>query len=83
MVNAMDKKKLNRLIKEHLPHTEPVSDEEQREIEKDLGLKPVTMRLQEDLVDDLKKLARKKGLKYQAYVRLILTEHVSKEKKVG
>ncbi len=79
----MDKKKLNKLIKEHLPNTESVSDEEQREIEKDLGLKPITMRLQEDLVEDLKKLARKKGLKYQAYVRLILTEHVSNEKKVS
>ena len=79
----MDKKKLNKLIKRHLPNTEPVNDEEQHEIEKDLGLRPVTMRLQEDLVEALKHLAHKKGLKYQAYVRLILTEHVSKEKKAG
>jgi hypothetical protein len=45
-----------------------------------LGLRPVTMRLQKTLVEELERLAKTKGLKYQTYIRMILTNHVASMK---
>jgi predicted DNA binding CopG/RHH family protein len=36
----------------------------------------VTMRLQKELVEQLKQLAKKEGLGYQPYIRQLLTRHV-------
>lgn len=53
-----------------------VSPAKSKEIEESLGLQPVTIRLQKDLVEKLKILARKEGLGYQPLIRHILTRYV-------
>lgn len=45
-----------------------------------LGLKAISLRLQRSLVDDLKALAKSKGIGYQPLIRMVLTEYVTKEK---
>lgn len=42
-----------------------------------LGLKLISCRLQENLIDDLKHIASSKGITYQPLLRQILTEYVS------
>lgn len=59
-------------------HAVRVSDEEDKAIDDSLGLQAVTMRLQKELVEQLKILAKKEGLGYQPYIRQLLTKHVSK-----
>jgi antitoxin component of RelBE/YafQ-DinJ toxin-antitoxin module len=39
-------------------------------------LKVVSIRLPEDLIEQLKLIADDTGLKYQPYVRMILTQHI-------
>jgi predicted DNA binding CopG/RHH family protein len=50
-----------------------VSKDRQRAFDDALGLQPITIRLQKELVDELKELAKSEGLGYQPYVRQILT----------
>lgn len=57
-------------------HVRPVSPEKTREIQEALGLQPVTVRLQKELVDQLKVLAKQEGLGYQPLIRHILTRYV-------
>jgi len=42
----------------------------------DLGLAPISLRLQKEVVAKLKVLAKQEGLGYQTYIRQILTRHV-------
>ena len=75
--------KMKRLINKHFPEDdfEEVSAEEERDIEESLGLlKPVTIRLQSYLIDNLKEIADEEGLKYQSLVRSILTKYVRRKK---
>ena len=58
-----------------------VSAKRERAVDDTLGLQPITIRLQKDLVEELKKMARAHGIGYQPYVRQVLTRHV-KEKQV-
>lgn len=57
-------------------HVRPVSRERTKEIQEALGLQPVTVRLQKELVEQLKILAKKEGLGYQPLIRHILTRYV-------
>ena len=59
-------------------HAKRISEEEDRAIDDSLGLQAVTMRLQKELIEQLKILAKKEGLGYQPYIRQLLTRHVSK-----
>lgn len=52
--------------------------EKAAEIDKSLGLEPISIRLQIELVRDLKALAKKEGLYYQAFIRHILTKYVQR-----
>jgi predicted DNA binding CopG/RHH family protein len=63
-------------------HAERISEEEDKEIDDSLGLQAVTMRLQKELVEQLKVLAKKEGLGYQPYIRQLLTRHVSSLSKI-
>jgi predicted DNA binding CopG/RHH family protein len=63
-----------------LKHAAPASRKHQAAINNALGLAPISIRLQKTLVEDLKEMARKEGLAYQAYIRQILTRHVSEKK---
>ena len=42
---------------------------------------PTSIRIPIDLIRDLKELAEYEGLKYQAYLKMILTKHVRAKKK--
>jgi hypothetical protein len=57
-------------------HVRPVSPEKTKEIQDALGLQPVTVRLQKELVEQLKVLAKNEGLGYQPFIRHILTRYV-------
>lgn len=57
-------------------HVRAVSPEKTKEIQDALGLQPVTVRLQKELVEQLKVLAKKEGLGYQPFIRHILTRYV-------
>ncbi len=43
--------------------------------------KGTSVRLPESLIKDLKLLASRKGLGYQAYMRMVLLEHTAKERR--
>jgi predicted DNA binding CopG/RHH family protein len=53
-----------------------VSPKKTKAIHEALGLQPVTIRLQTDLVEQLKVLAKKEGLGYQPLIRHILTRYI-------
>lgn len=57
-------------------HVKPVARKKTEEIQDALGLQPVTVRLQKELVEQLKVLAKKEGLGYQPLIRHILTRYV-------
>jgi len=57
-------------------HVRAVSKGKTKEIQDALGLQPVTVRLQKELVEQLKVLAKKDGLGYQPLIRHILTRYV-------
>lgn len=60
-----------------------VSLERELAVDEALGLQPITIRLQKELVEELKKLAKSQGLGYQPYARLILTRHVREHQSTG
>ncbi len=53
-----------------------VPAEKTKEIQESLGLQPVTVRLQKELVEQLNVLAKQEGLGYQPLIRHILTRYV-------
>lgn len=65
----------------------PVKEQADKSIDDALGLQPISIRLQKDLIENLKGLAQLNGLGYQPLIRQILTrwvdcelKHVLKEK---
>ena len=50
-------------------------------IDDSLGLQPISIRLQKDLLDNLKELAKLNGLGYQPLIRQVLTRWVDCELK--
>jgi predicted DNA binding CopG/RHH family protein len=60
-----------------------VSREKEQEIDDSLGLQAISIRLQKELVDQIKELARQDGIGYQPYIRQLLTRHVMASRSVG
>jgi predicted DNA binding CopG/RHH family protein len=58
-----------------------VSDAYAKEIDESLGLQAISIRLQIELVEQLKELAKRDGIGYQPYIRQILTRHVRQARK--
>ncbi len=56
-------------------HARRVSPEKSKEIDDALGLQAISIRLQKELVEQLKELARQDGIGYQPYIRQLLTRH--------
>ena len=56
-------------------HARRVSSEKSKEIDDALGLQAISIRLQKELVEQLKELARRDGIGYQPYIRQLLTRH--------
>ena len=57
------------------------SPEHEKSIDDKLDLQIISIRLQKNLIEDLKDLAGEDGLGYQPYIRQILTHHVRNEKR--
>ncbi len=57
------------------------SRKRQKTFDEKLGLQIISIRLQKNLIDDLKDLASDDGLGYQPYIRHLLTQHVRNEKR--
>jgi predicted DNA binding CopG/RHH family protein len=52
------------------------SQEAARERREALGSAPTSIRLPKDLIEKLKSIARRRGMPYQTYVRMVLIDHV-------
>ena len=57
------------------------SPEHEKSLDDKLDLQIISIRLQKNLIEDLKELAGEDGLGYQPYIRQILTHHVRNEKR--
>lgn len=62
-------------------HVRKVSRSKEKAIDENLGLQMISIRLQKDLIDELKHFAREAGMGYQPYIRQLLSRHVSGKKK--
>ncbi|TAK71986.1 MAG: hypothetical protein EPO11_10660 [Gammaproteobacteria bacterium] len=62
-------------------HVRKVSKEREKAIDEHLGLQMISLRLQKNLIKELKKLAHQAGIGYQPYIRQLLTQHVHGKKK--
>jgi predicted DNA binding CopG/RHH family protein len=60
-------------------HAKLASPEDDQALDDDLGLVPISLRLQKELVGKLKILAKQEGLGYQTYIRQILTRYVRQQ----
>lgn len=56
------------------------SKEREKNLDDNLGLQSISIRLQKNLLDDLKELSEADGMGYQPYVRQVLMRHVRDEK---
>lgn len=57
-------------------HARRSSAADDKALDDDLGLTPISLRLQKEVVAQLKILAKQEGLGYQTYIRQLLTKHV-------
>lgn len=57
-------------------HAHKVSDEDASAIDSKLGLQAISVRLQIEIIEALKAIAKKKGIGYQPLIRMILNEYV-------
>lgn len=80
----MDKKKLEELTADHErwdnrelgaseEHLAFISDQEQQEMDDDMGLQLISIRLNKSLIETLKGLAKVDGIGYQPLIRQVLT----------
>lgn len=53
-----------------------VSASREQALEESLGLQMISLRLQKNLIEELKALAYQEGLGYQPYIRQLLTQHI-------
>jgi hypothetical protein len=66
---------------ESMDHAVPANTGSEQALDDALGSLPISIRMSKALVEDLKTLAKKNGLGYQPYMRMILTQHVANEKR--
>jgi len=52
------------------------TSEQEKKLDEALGLHTISIRLQKNLIDNLKNLAEKDGIGYQPYIRQLLMRHV-------
>lgn len=57
------------------------SREREKSIDEALELQMISIRLQKELLDALKEMAREDGIGYQPYIRQLLTRHVFGKKR--
>ncbi len=57
-------------------HAKPSAPETNKAVDDALGLQLISIRLQSDLIEELKQIARDEGLGYQPLIRNVLTRYV-------
>jgi predicted DNA binding CopG/RHH family protein len=57
-------------------HVRKASPDREKALDERLGLQTISIRLQKNLIDNLKSLAEEDGIGYQPFVRQILTRYV-------
>lgn len=57
-------------------HVRKASPNREKALDERLGLQTISIRLQKNLIDSLKRLAGEDGIGYQPYVRQVLMRHV-------
>lgn len=62
-------------------HTRKVSARREKAIDEGLGLLMISIRIQKEIIDELKHLAHATGIGYQPYIRQVLAQHVRENKK--
>lgn len=62
-------------------HVRKVSHHREKLVDESLGLQMISLRLQKDLIDELKYFAHEAGVGYQPYIRQLLTRHVHTKRK--
>ena len=62
-------------------HVRKVSAEREKKIDESLDLQMISLRLQKNIIEELKALAHEEGLGYQPYIRQLLSHHVRSKKK--
>lgn len=66
----------NRLLGASEKHVRKASGDREKALDERLGLQTISIRLQKQLIDNLKKLAEEDGIGYQPYLRQVLMRHV-------
>jgi hypothetical protein len=66
----------NRQLGASAKHVRKASQQRESALDENLGLQTISIRLQKNLIANLKKLAEEDGIGYQPYVRQILMRHV-------
>lgn len=74
--DAWDKKELGASEK----HVRKASQAREKAVDTKLNLQSISIRLQKQLLKELKELADEDGIGYQPYIRQILMRHVRSEK---
>lgn len=62
-------------------HARKVSPLREAAIDKSLGLEVLSVRLSKDIINKLKKLAKKEGISHIVYMRRLLAQHVKDKQK--
>ena len=62
-------------------HVRPSAPETNKSVDDALGLQLISIRLQADLIEELKKIAVDEGLGYQPLIRTVLTRYVKEHQK--
>ena len=61
-------------------HVRKASPKREKDLDENLGLQTISIRLQKSLIDSLKELAIEDGIGYQPYIRQLLMRHARTEK---
>ncbi len=59
----------------------PSAPEANKAVDDALGLQLISIRLQSELIEELKQIAREEGLGYQPLIRNVLTRYVKEQQK--
>lgn len=70
----------NRELGASLEHAQRAPAEMATDLDTALGLKNISIRLQKELIQELKRIGKEEGLGYQPLIRQVLTQYVKHRK---
>jgi uncharacterized protein (DUF4415 family) len=59
----------------HEGNSPPITAEDELAVDQALGLRSINIRLQEDLIEAFRNMAKTQGIKYQTLMRMALTQY--------